>query len=116
MIKRDVFQIIAIALNRQVAVALISLTQIGKTTLALEIGKSRKEVYLDLESHEDREKLRDPVLFLTSNVDMLVILDEIHRTPELLQTLRGLIDKGRRKGLRTGRFLTLGSASIDLLR
>jgi predicted AAA+ superfamily ATPase len=31
-------------------------------------------------------------------------------------TLRGLIDQGRRKGLRTGRFLILGSASLDLLR
>jgi hypothetical protein len=29
---------------------------------------------------------------------------------------RGLIDKGRRNGKRTGRFLILGSASIDLLR
>ncbi len=32
------------------------------------------------------------------------------------QSLRGLIDSGRRKGLRSGRFLLLGSASIDLLR
>jgi predicted AAA+ superfamily ATPase len=46
----------------------------------------------------------------------LVILDEIHRMPEIFQVLRGLIDQGRRKGLRTGRFLILGSASIDLLR
>src|SRR5690554_4399955 len=30
--------------------------------------------------------------------------------------LRGLIDQGRRRGKRTGRFLLLGSASIDLLR
>jgi predicted AAA+ superfamily ATPase len=43
-------------------------------------------------------------------------LDEIHRVPELFQTLRGLIDQGRRRGHRTGRFLVLGSASIDLLR
>lgn len=34
----------------------------------------------------------------------------------MFQTLRGLIDQGRRKGLRTGRFLVLGSAAIDLLR
>lgn len=45
-----------------------------------------------------------------------MVLDEIHRVPELFQTLRGLIDQGRRKGKRTGRFLILGSASIDLLR
>lgn len=30
--------------------------------------------------------------------------------------MRGVIDRGRRKGKRTGRFLILGSASIDLLR
>jgi uncharacterized protein len=34
----------------------------------------------------------------------------------LFQELRGLIDDGRRRGRRTGRFLILGSASIDLLR
>jgi len=48
--------------------------------------------------------------------DRLVVLDEIHRVPEMFQTLRGIIDQGRRKGKRTGRFLILGSASIDLLR
>ncbi|MEZ5576718.1 MAG: AAA family ATPase [Candidatus Competibacteraceae bacterium] len=36
--------------------------------------------------------------------------------PELFQTLRGIIDEGRRKGKAEGRFLILGSASIDLLR
>jgi hypothetical protein len=69
-----------------------------------------------LEAKADREKLRDPALFLQEYEDRLVILDEIHRVPELFQTLRGLIDKGRRKGRRTGRFLILGSASIELLR
>ncbi len=56
------------------------------------------------------------MLFLSAFADRLVILDEIHRAPELFQTLRGLIDQGRREGRRTGRFLILGSASIDLLR
>jgi uncharacterized protein len=36
--------------------------------------------------------------------------------PELFPALRGLIDQGRRRGHRTGRFLILGSASMDLLR
>ncbi len=45
-----------------------------------------------------------------------MVLDEIHRVPELFQSLRGLIDRGRRGGRRTGRFLVLGSASLDLLR
>ena len=44
------------------------------------------------------------------------MLDEIHRAPQLFGDLRGLIDRGRRRGRRTGRFLILGSASIDRLR
>jgi len=116
MIKRKIYQKVENALTRQAAVALIGPRQVGKTTLALAIAKKRKAVYLDLEAREDREKLRNPTLFLTKNEKHLVILDEIHRVPELFQTLRGLIDQGRRKGLRTGRFLILGSASIDLLR
>lgn len=116
MIKRDIYQNIIQALSRQAAVALIGPRQVGKTTLALEIATTLEAVYLDLEAYEDREKLRSPALFLTRNETRLVILDEIHRMPELFQTLRGLIDQGRRKGLRVGRFLILGSASIDLLR
>lgn len=116
MIKRDLHQRVLQALERQAAVALIGPRQVGKTTLALDIAANRKAIYLDLEVFQDREKLKNPALFLGKNEDKLVILDEIHRTPELFQALRGLIDQGRRKGLRTGRFLILGSASIDLLR
>ncbi len=116
MIKRDSYQKVLTGLSRQAAVALIGPRQVGKTTLALELAQGRDALYLDLEASEDRAKLRDPALFLSRNQERLVILDEIHRMPELFQTLRGLIDQGRQKGLRNGRFLILGSASIDLLR
>lgn len=116
MIKRAISQKVLRALDRQAAAALIGPRQVGKTTLALDIAANRDAVYLDLESIEDREKLKAPALFLGKNEDKLVILDEIHRMPELFQSLRSIIDQGRRKGLRTGRFLILGSASIDLLR
>ncbi len=115
MIKRRSQQIVGQALGRQAAVALVGPRQVGKTTLGLEIAKSRPALYLDLESREDRVKLTEPALFLKQYEDKLVILDEIHRVPDLFQTLRGLIDQGRRRGHRTGRFLILGSASIDLL-
>jgi uncharacterized protein len=36
--------------------------------------------------------------------------------PALFEELRSIIDEGRRAGQRTGRFLMLGSAAIDLLR
>ncbi|MEM7236214.1 MAG: ATP-binding protein [Pseudomonadota bacterium] len=104
------------ALDREAAVALIGARQVGKTTLALALGETRPSVYLDLEASADRDKLSDPVQFLRLHEDKLVILDEIHRVPRLFEALRGLIDQGRRAGKGTGRFLLLGSASIDLMR
>lgn len=98
------------------AVALLGSRQVGKTTLALEITNEEDAVYLDLESPADRARLTDPDLYLTDYEDRLVILDEVHRLPGLFQSLRGLIDRGRRRGKRAGRFLLLGSASMDLLR
>lgn len=116
MIERRIISKVIEALDRQAAVALIGPRQVGKTTLAFAIAKARPSLYLDLEAPRDRNKLSDPELFLREHEDELVILDEIHRVPELFPTLRGLIDQGRRKGKRTGRFLILGSAAIDLLR
>lgn len=116
MIERLARRRVLAALARQAAVALIGPRQVGKTTLALEIAAESGAVYLDLETAADRAKLTDPVAFLSRLEDQLVILDEIHRVPDLFQELRGLIDAGRRRGKRTGRFLILGSASIDLLR
>ena len=98
------------------AVALLGPRQVGKTTLALDIANDIESIYLDLESAADRAKLSDPELYLADHEDKLVILDEIHRVPELFQSLRGLIDRGRRKGKRARRFLLLGSASMDLLQ
>jgi predicted AAA+ superfamily ATPase len=116
MITRRKLPVVKAALARQAAVALIGPRQVGKTTLALDLSEEIPAIYLDLEAAEDRRKLADPSLFLQQYEDRLVILDEIHRMPELFATLRGLIDKGRRRGRRTGRFLLLGSASMDLLR
>jgi predicted AAA+ superfamily ATPase len=103
-------------LARQAAVALIGPRQVGKTTLALKLAEEVPSLYLDLEATEDRLKLADTVFFLRQYEDRLVVLDEIHRVPELFRALRGLIDQGRRRGHRTGRFLLLGSASMDLMR
>ena len=101
---------------RQATVALLGPRQVGKTTLAFQLAKKQPSIYLDLELKSDRAKLEEPELFLKMHEDKLVILDEIHLMPDLFATLRGLIDQGRRRGKRTGRFLILGSASIDLLR
>ncbi len=98
------------------AVALLGPRQAGKTTLAGHIAEKRPSLYLDLEDPADREKLADVALYLSGHEDRLVILDEVQRMPELFQALRGLIDKGRARHLRAGRFLLLGPASVDLLK
>ena len=116
MFDRKVEESIKQALSRQAAVALLGPRQVGKTTLAQTIAAQLNALYLDLEDPQDRAKLSEPASFLGAYEDRLVILDEIHRAPDLFQTLRGEIDRGRRKGHRTGRFLLLGSASIDLMQ
>ena len=116
MIHRKKLDLVRARLAQFPAVALLGPRQVGKTTLAHELATTQTSVYLDLELSSDRDKLDDPTLFLTRHEDKLVIIDEIHRLPELFQSLRSLIDDGRRRGLNTNRFLLLGSASIELLK
>lgn len=116
MIARRATSLIAERLDQFPAVALLGPRQVGKTTLARDLAAARGGLYLDLESAADRAKLEDPRAFLAPNADRLVVLDEIHRVPELFGELRGIIDERRRAGKRYGRFLLLGSASLDLLR
>ncbi len=103
-------------LRNNPAVVLLGPRQVGKTTLALELGKQQSCVYLDLEDEDDRAKLANPALYFADHEKELVILDEVHRAPELFQRLRGIIDKGRRQNKGAGRFLLLGSAAMDLLQ
>lgn len=116
MIARRIEDDVWAVLGRQAAVALFGPRQVGKTTLAVSIAERTHSIYLDLENGADREKMADPVMFLSQYDDRLVVLDEIHRVPDLFLSLRGLIDEGRRSGKGKGRFLLLGSAAIELLR
>lgn len=115
MLKRAIEPRLLEELDESPAVALLGPRQAGKTTLALEIARHRPSVYLDLESSADRARLDDPETFLLAHLDKLVILDEVHRVPGLFPSLRGLIDKARRAGHRSGLYLLLGSAGLDLL-
>jgi uncharacterized protein len=116
MIPRRILPLVAGALTETPVVALLGARQVGKTTLAREVAEGRESVYLDLESEKDRAKLSDPELYLSGHEDKLVVLDEIQRTPEMFRVLRGLVDAGRRRGRGNGRFLVLGSASIERLK
>ncbi len=116
MIERQLLPRIREALGYSPAVALLGPRQCGKTTLAWALNPQQPALYLDLESEQDRAKLAEPELYLAAHQDKLVILDEIHRAPGLFPVLRGLIDAARRAGRKSGLFLLLGSASLDLLK
>jgi predicted AAA+ superfamily ATPase len=84
--------------------------------LALEVANQLDALYLDLESEQDRVKIEEPEAYLQRHLHKLVILDEVHRTPNLFPILRGLIDRARRSERGNGRYLLLGSAALGLLK
>ena len=116
MIPREATLRVERLLARAPAVMLTGPRQVGKTTVALKIANDRGAAYLDLERPSDRAKLADVDAYCARNADRLIVFDEIQRVPGLFEPLRGVIDRRRRGGLRTGHFLFLGSASIELLR
>lgn len=118
MLAREAFETVRTRLLQFDSVALLGSRQVGKTTLARQIadGWSSGAKYLDLENPADRRLLDDPVAYLAAHAHQLVVLDEIHRTPEIFQVLRGQIDERRRMQDEAGKFLMLGSASMELLR
>ncbi|WP_440108536.1 ATP-binding protein [Acidovorax sp. BL-A-41-H1] len=116
MFERHIMASLREDLAHNPAVALLGPRQAGKTTVALELARQSDHIYLDLESELDRAKLASPELYLSERTDRLVVLDEVHRVPGLFPILRGLIDSARRQGRRSGLYLLLGSASLDLLQ
>ena len=95
-------------------IGIIGPRQVGKTTLVKEFIKkiSKESIYLDMEKPSDLEKLIDPELFLSSNKEKCVVIDEIQNKPELFPLLRAMIDENRV----ALRYIILGSASPELLR
>lgn len=114
MIARELEPTLLFHLANLPATALLGPRQVGKTTLvkAIQPKLTKPSVYLDLENLSDRAKMNDRALFLDYNREKTVILDEIHKLPDLFPELRGLIDRYREPG----RLLLLGSASYDLLK
>jgi len=89
------------------ATAILGARQVGKTTIARQIGA---DFYFDLENPRDIAKFENPQLTL-EKLTGLVTIDEIQRKPDLFPLLRFLIDQNPKR-----KFLILGSASRDLIR
>ncbi len=99
------------ALRRSRVVVLAGPRQCGKTTLARQLVSQRSSNYFDLEDPVGLARLEQPLTAL-GPLRGTVVIDEVHRRPDLFPVLRVLAD---RRPL-PARFLILGSASPELLR
>jgi predicted AAA+ superfamily ATPase len=114
MFGRKVIEDIIELLENFPSVMLYGPRQIGKTTIAKSIGNSfsKKTHYFDLEKESDAFPLKTNAHeFLMNLKDDLVILDEVQLYPQLLSSLRSIIDEHRI----AGRFILLGSADPQLV-
>ena len=116
LVSRAIEPLLEDLLTTSPAVVLTGPRQVGKTTLAESLTKSNHAIYLDLEREDHLGRLGDIRQYAELNANKLIILDEIHRKPELFVPLRSIIDERRRANHKSGMFLLLGSASIELLR
>jgi uncharacterized protein len=93
-------------------VAILGPRQCGKTTLSRQFSSQwpRNVTVFDLENPRDAQRLQEPLLTL-ENIEGLIIIDEIQRSPDLFPVLRVLADRNKKT-----KFLILGSASRDLIR
>ena len=94
--------------------------QVGKTTLAQTIAKTRKTLYLNWEFLQDRRNILEDPTFIEQalNLDQIhsskpvVIFDEIHKYPEWKNFLKGFYDKYKDRLS----IIVTGSARLDLYR
>lgn len=95
-------------------VAILGPRQVGKTTLAQQVGReyTGSTHRLDLERPADLNRLMEDPELVLGELRGLVVIDEVQRRPDLFPILRVLADRRPRMA----RFLVLGSASPDLLR
>ena len=82
------------------------------STLAKKLLVGREGIYLDCENPLDEAKLEDASSLFERYRQKLIVLDEVHRRPDLFPLLRGYIDRDRGNS----HLLLLGSVSLDLAR
>jgi len=113
MIQRpQAMKAVATALAENPVCVLLGPRQCGKTTLARQIAEKGRAHFFDLETAIGRARLEYSPELALSELQGLVVIDEIQRMPELFPTLRPLADRPDQPA----RFLILGSASPALVK
>lgn len=85
--------------------------QCGKTVLSRMLRPDW--VYFDLENPQTFDKIHDDLNFFFKQNNTDIIIDEAQLSPQLFQTLRGVVDEQRSLN---NRFILTGSSSPELLK
>jgi predicted AAA+ superfamily ATPase len=92
--------------------AIIGARQVGKSTLAKQLLRKKKNVvYLDMEKRTDAQMLKVPEEFFSMNKSKIICIDEIQLVPDIFREMRSFIDANK-----DTKFVVLGSSSPELLR
>lgn len=99
------------ALEDSPAVLIHGPRQCGKTTLALEVGRTAGYDTISFDDEAARQAAVDDPAGFVAELPRRVILDEVQRVPNLFSSLKLAIDRRREPG----RFLLTGSSNLLLL-
>ncbi|QTX03415.1 ATP-binding protein [Agromyces archimandritae] len=111
LIKRHITGFAEEVLDAFPATVIQGARQVGKSTLAAELGATRNARFFTLDDERTRAAaVEDPEGFVNQHPDGLTVIDEVQRLPSLTLSIKAAIDRDRRPG----RFLLTGSS--DLLR
>lgn len=92
--------------------------EVGKTELALEIQRryGGDGLYFNARKQGDRHGLAGDNGAASNSAGKLIVVDEIHDFIDALDLIHAEIDAGRYQGKTVGRFLLLGSLSLEAER
>jgi len=93
------------------AVALVGVRQVGKTTLARDLGRELGMAYRSLDDRDIRmQAAEDPEGLVAAVAEHGAVFDEVQRAPQLLLAVKAVVDREQRPG----RFLLTGSSQPRL--